>query len=336
MFYLLPLSLQHLEYNILLTRNMKISITQHIVTTYHIAIFEPATHPAIDEIASGFQETLHHHGTNYSFDRYNANGNKTLLRAQAEEIIYGDYDLVFTIGAACTQTMYELTNKKQKQLPIVFSAVDIPVKTGLITSLESSGNNLTGVIEGDKQIIYEQALAALLQIKPNTKNILLVYDPHHGTGLDEDRMILNSILKKHNVNLHVAVINHANEIQQKVQLLLDGNDVVLILADNTVVSGIDSLITLCNRYGITLFASDLNSGDKGAALSFGITQYEFGSKAAKTARQILRKNKQPTDIPTIIIGKMKLKINTSTMFKQGLDLSPAVLNHVQKNGGIVL
>src|SRR5580692_7792331 len=64
-------------------------------TPRRIAIFEPASHPAIDEIAHGFQETLEKGGNNYDFKIYNANGNKTLQRAQAEEICNGGFDLIF-------------------------------------------------------------------------------------------------------------------------------------------------------------------------------------------------------------------------------------------------
>ncbi len=45
-------------------------------------------------------------------------------------------------------------------------------------------------------------------------------------------------------------------------------DLVLILKDNTVVSALDALTHLCERYKKPLFASDLNSTEKGAAVAF--------------------------------------------------------------------
>jgi ABC-type uncharacterized transport system substrate-binding protein len=82
--------------------------TPHIGHSYRIAIFEPASHPAMDEIVQGFTDTIKKNSSaHYIFNRYNANGNKTLLRAQAEDIIHNNYDLIMTIGADTKRTLQE-------------------------------------------------------------------------------------------------------------------------------------------------------------------------------------------------------------------------------------
>jgi putative ABC transport system substrate-binding protein len=303
--------------------------------SYRIAIFEPASHPSIDEIAQGFIETMQKNNTTpYTFDRYNANGNKTLLRAQAEDIIQNNYDLIMTIGAGTTHTIYELTTKKQITTPVVFDAVADPVGLGIIASLQSSGNHVTGV--GDIPS-FEQQIDKLVEVKPNTKNILLVYDPIDKAGIHE---IWAEQIKKiaHNkgINTHYAKVFQTNEIQTKVQPLLHNIDTILILTDHTTVSGVESLINLCNRYGITLYTSELNSGEKGAALSFGIVQYDLGAAAAKLSLEILEKNKKPTDLPIVMLTNNRLQINSATAQKQGLHLSPAQLDEFKRKEGIVL
>lgn len=300
---------------------------------HRIAIFEPASHPAIDEIVDGFITTIKKSSSiNYTFDRYNANGNKTLLRSQAEEIIHQDYELITSIGADPTRTLHELTNKKKITTPIVFNAVSDPVNLGIIASTHSSGNNITGVEEVPD---YEDQINKLLTVKPATKNILLVYDPIIKAGIHETwAKDIKKIAASKGITVNLAKVFHTNEIQAKVQPLLTDIDVVMILTDHTTVSGIDSLITLCNRYTITLYASDLNSGDKGAALAYGVTQYDLGIAAANLALQILNDHKKPTDIPIISPQSKKLKINRTTMEKQGLILTSAQEQEFEKNGGI--
>ena len=107
-----------------------------------IAIFQPATHPALDEIAQGFIDTMQD-GTSlqYKFDRYNGNGNKILMQAQAQEILQAHYVLIFTIAVGCSVTIKDLCQKKQNQTPVVFTAVDDPVK------LDLQGSTITGVID---------------------------------------------------------------------------------------------------------------------------------------------------------------------------------------------
>lgn len=290
-----------------------------------IAIFTPTTHPALEEIEQGFKETLEKLNPKpYVFTTFNANGNRTLLRAQAEEMVGGAYDLVFTMGALCSQTVAELLQKKGIKTPHVFGAVDgVEFAQSLITLNSSS----TGVYV---QLDYAQEMEMLYALKPNVKNILLVYDPTHGTGLEKYKKEIEQYIQKFGITLQSVEIYQTNEIQQKVAASLSNVDVVLVLVDNTVVAGIDALITLCNRYGVTLLASDLASGKKGAALAYGITEYESGSGAAYKASEILMQAKNAHEIPVSAITKFRLCVNRTTMKAQHLDIDEKQLAHCEQ------
>lgn len=295
---------------------------QKVGKTFKVALFAPATHPAIDEIIQGFMDTLQskESSANYAFKTFNANGNKTLLRAQAEEIVGGDFDLIFSIGASCTKTIKELTAKKDRPIPLVFTAVGDPIELGIIASMQSSGNNATGISDHQS---YDEQVNLLMHMKPTIKKALLVFDPMQGKG-EKSQKDFYELLSARGVKLTSVEIYNSNEIQSKVGGLIADVDVVLVQAgDNTVVSGIDALINLCNRYQVTLLASDLNSGDKGAALAYGVTEYDFGTEAAKKTLQILEHQKKPTDIPTTPITKYTLKINSKTAPSQGLKIDAA-------------
>lgn len=304
-------------------------------SSYRVAIFEPASHPSMDEIAQGFTETIQKNSTAaYTFDRYNANGNKTLLRAQAEEILQKNYDLIMTIGSGATHTIYELSTKKHITTPLVFDAVSNPVDLGIIASMEKSGNHVTGVTDISN---FKEQLNKLFELKPTTKNILLVYDPVDKSGIHETwAQQIENIAHSKGVNTHYAKVFQTNEIQAKVLPFMQQVDTIIIFTDHTTVSGVESLITLCNRYGVTLYTSELNSGDKGAALSYGVLQYDLGAAAAQLTLQILEQHKKPTDLPVVILQNNRLKINTATAQKQGLTLDNAQLQEIKKSGGIVL
>lgn len=293
-----------------------------------IAIFEPVAHPAIEDIERGFRDTLSKSmGGEYTFKVYNAQGNKTLMRAQAEEILQGSYDLIFSIGAAPTQLIAELRTKKNIAIPIIFAAVDDPVGIGIANSLELPGKNITGVREEKN---FEEQLSFLLMLKPSVKRMLLVYDPTQGTGLEKYKKQLQDLIAQKGISFQAIEIYQAHEIQQKVTGFLEGTDVVLVLKDNTVVSGIDSLINLCNRFNVTLYASDLNSGDKGAVLAYGIREYDTGVEGAEKARLVLEEYKAAGDIPITPVKQYKLQINSRTLKMQGLgSLSQSLLRLIQ-------
>jgi putative ABC transport system substrate-binding protein len=299
-----------------------------------IAIFLPAIHPAMDEIEKGIKETLTQHSDqHYIFTTYNANGNKTLLQGQAQEISHNNYAAIFTIGQLCSHTMFEVERKKDLDTPIIFTAIDDPVAMGIIKSLKSSGNNLTGSIIKDN---FDDQFDAILTLKPTIKTVLFVFDPGHGRGLDAVTKEVASVLKKRGITLKTAEIFSNNEIQQKVEPLLDTVDLVFIYTDHTTVSGIDSLISLCNRYHIPLYASDLNSSDKGAAAAYGITEYDHGRNAAEKAIAILKENKKPSEVPITAVPSMKLKINRASAAKQGLILTPEDIERVRAQGGEII
>lgn len=299
-----------------------------------VAIFLPAIHPAMDEIEKGIKETLKQEGKSiYCFDTYNANGNKTLLYAQAEEIMQHDYVCVCTIGRLCTQTMYELTKKQHKELPIIFTAIDDPVGMGIVRSLESSGNNMTGSIIQDD---FDAQMQALLLVKPDIKNLLFVYDPGHSGDMDKVQNTLKSVVQKYHIDYQSIPVYNSSEIMQKVESSLEDVDVLFIYTDHTVVAGIDALITLCNRHHILLYASDLSSGDKGAGLSFGVEEYEHGRNAAQKVLTLVEEHKNPCNIPISPVCPMKLKINTRVIQKQGVTLSEHKLESLRQHKGIII
>ena len=298
-----------------------------------IAIFVPAVHPAMDEIERGFKERVATGDTSIAFDIYNANGNKALLRGQAEEILSHNYDLIFTIGAQCSQVIHELSIKKQLLVPQVFCAVDDPIKIGLVASFASSGNQVTGVIATS---LYQQQLDYLVSIKPHTRTVLLVYDPAHGAGLEKNRQEIEQICTRKGIKLQVVEVANAQDIAQRVPGFLSGVDAVLVLTDHTVVAALDNLVTLCNRYHVVLYASDLNSGDKGAALSFGVTEYDYGTLSAQLALQIVVDGVKPAQLPIVAVQKQYLKINTTTMKEQGLDCSADQLDQLRSQGAIII
>jgi putative ABC transport system substrate-binding protein len=300
-----------------------------------IAIFTPTTHPALEEIEAGFKETLaalSGDKKTCQFTTLNANGNRTLLQAQAHEIVMGDYDLVFTIGAGCSQMIAQLMRKKNNKTPHVFSAVDgreyAQSLQDINTDADGKSHSCGVYVEDD----YAGEMDVLHALKPGVKNMLLVYDPTHGTGLEKYKDLIVGYNKNRGVTVHAVQVYQANEIQQKVSALLPSMDAVVVLTDNTVVTGIDVLINLCNHYGVTLCASDLASGKKGAAFAYGVTEYESGAGGAHLAHDILMCGKKPQELSPKAAADFRVIINRQTMQAQGLVIAELLLREIEFTG----
>jgi putative ABC transport system substrate-binding protein len=258
---------------------------------YRIAILTPMTHPSLEQIEKGFVKTLAQHDCEkFKFKTYNALGNKTLMRSCVEEIARGKYDLVLAIGASTARMSKEVFEKKLLSTPIVFTAVPTPLKFDLIASEASSGNQLTGVKETTD---FAKELGFL---RDKVKSVLLVYDPSQHS-LEMDKQEIKKVLDGMGIEMGVAEVFKTNEILMKSTTYIDDVDAVLVIKDNTVVSGIDALVKLCEQKEKLLIASDLDSADRGVPLAFGVSELIYGEEAAKKALSILVEKKMPREIP---------------------------------------
>lgn len=327
--FITPLLIIGVMVAIFLTRSyFKESGLKIVTGDYRIAILLPASHPALEEIQQGFVDTLKDK-INCTYDVYNANGDRTLLRHQAEDVVANHYDLIFTIATPPALIVKEVCEQRANSTSIVAGAVDDPVDIKLIDSMQASLNNVTAVTGCDN---FEEQISLLQFLKPTVKKILLIYNPT--IGLDKDRKRIAEICAKKTIALKVLEVFNINDVIQKTPMFINDCDVVLVLKDNMVVSGIESLITLCNRNNKTLYASDLNSGDKGAALSYGVYEYQDGVNSALKALIILNDAKKPTDVPSTMTGDFKLKLNTKTMVEQNLKIDDRLFL-LMKSGEVV-
>lgn len=273
-----------------------------------IAILTPISHPSLEQIEKGFVQTLQGYDPQkYHFDVFNAQGNKTLMHSEIEEIIRADYDMVFTIGTLASQMTIEVFGKKKISVPIVFTCVNEPKDFGIKTGV-------TGVQE---LLDLKAELQYLLHYKPDVKRLLLVYNPTE-PGLAKDQRLLLHLSRALHIELTTVEVFQTNEIMAKVQPFMTQNDAVIILKDNTVVSGIDALVKLCNRHRVLLMASDLDSPDKGAAFGYGVHEIEFGVQAAQKALIILESGILPQDIPITPVSQFSLRINEQAANQQGV------------------
>jgi putative tryptophan/tyrosine transport system substrate-binding protein len=282
-----------------------------------IAILTPITHPSLEKAENGFKQSLEASNPGkYRFVTYNAQGNKTLMRSEIEEIAQKDYALVFTLGTSASQMATEVFNKKRIETPIVFTCVNDPVGFHIVFSEETPGGNITGVKE---MLHFDAELEALLRYKPSIQNIVLVYNPAE-PGLQKDQQEIDRILKQKNITLQTIEAFQTNEILAKVSPFMSIADAVIVLKDNTVISGLDVLVKLCNRYQIPLMTSDLDSPDRGAAFGYGVYEVDFGIEGAKKALQILVEGVQPGSIPVTHVSEFTLRINSEAAKRQGIDL----------------
>ncbi len=287
--------------------------------TYRIAILLPLSHPALEEIQQGFIETLSK-AINISYDIYNGNGDRVLMRSQTEQIMQKEYNLICALSTSAALVCKEISIQRKNTTPVVCCGVsENPVEIGLVKSLETSENNFVVVSDHHD---FEKQLKVLLTLRP-VKKIVLPYYP--APGLEKQIEELAKISKKLGIELRTIKIYALNELFVKTNALLTSDDVIIVLKDNVIVSGIESLITLAQRKNTTLYVSDLNSVDKGAVIGFGVQEYAIGAIGAQKALSILHDYKQPSELSSTLVTDFTVKINLKELQKQNLALNETLL-----------
>ena len=291
---------------------------------YRIAVIVPATHNSLEEIQRGFETSLiEKHKINAVFSAFNANGNRVLLRTQIEEVGQQKFDLVFTIGAVATQLTKEVFVKKGLKTPIVFGAVADPVRLGLVSDLNNERNVVTGSAASTN---YPLQIDLMFTIKPNIKNVLLVYDPAQSSGLELDCNQVVQLFAQRGAKCKSVEVSNTRDITQKLPLVMNKSiDLIMILKDNTVVPAIDLFVKLCERYGITLLTSDLGSVEKGAGIGFGVREKTFGVDAATCASKILIADLAAGQVPVKVTNAFRFAMNRAAMERQGIQLDEKAL-----------
>lgn len=268
----------------------------HTTTVLRIAILLPVTHPALEEIQHSFQEAFLLKGV-AEFDVYNAQGDRVLLRSIAHDILAKNYDLVCTIATQPTLMVHQIFKEAACTTPIVGCAVDDPVKLGLIESAERSGGNT--VIVSSQENIIEQ-MEALREQAIVYNKVLVIHAP--SVNFEQATQQLRDYLKSEHKQLTQLEIQTVAELPIKCEALLPGHDLVVIFKDNVVVSALESVVRLCNAYHVPLYASDLNSLDKGATYAYGVHESAYGEEGGRVAQALLLDRQAAAqDFPLIFV-----------------------------------
>ncbi len=246
------------------------------VSTYktHIAVLQPVSHPTIDEIITSFKDTCETLCPDVHVDYYNAAGDRMILQSIIKNIMESDSACLVTFGTDATTIAVSYALEHESTKPICFIAAEP-------SEALQRYPYLTGTRSDFNALHYCNTYA---QLFPERNKVMLVYDPAIKAGNNaQDAEACSAHLRAEGFAVTDIRIDKPSSIYERTLSSIHQNepDTIMILMDNTVVSGIDALIKLCNEYKILLFAADHNSCIKGAGAAFGHKEALFGSIAAE-------------------------------------------------------
>lgn len=293
-------------------------------TQYKIGLTQFATHPAADAGRQGFKDALKaaafEEGENVTYDYQNPEGDATTEQTIAQKFVNEKVNLIFSFGTRISQQCVKAA--QGTNIPVVFCGITDPVAAGLVSNLANHPNeNVTGTSD---MIEVKSSVDLILQIVPEVKKIGTIYNAG-----EVNSVVLNDQLKAACATLGITVVERTVSTSADVKVASESVvgqvDVIWVGTDNTVVSGLEALIKVCEDNKIPFFPSDDPSIKRGGIACLGFDYYDIGYQSGEMAVKILKGTKA-SDIPAELGKKFSYTVNTKAAERYGVTIPSTILD----------
>jgi putative ABC transport system substrate-binding protein len=290
---------------------------------YTIGLTQLVTHPAMEAARQGFIDALADGGyvedENVEYDFQNPEGDPTAEQAIAQGFVDDEVDLIYSFGTSISQQCVNAA--EGTGIPVLFCAVTDPVAAQLVASWDHPGENVTGTSD---MIEMDSTVDLILQIVPEVETIGTIYNAGevNSVVLVED---LNEVCDALEIEVVEVTVSTSADVLTAAQSLVGQVDVIWVGTDNTVVSGLEAVLGVCEDNLIPFFASDDPSIEKGGIACLGFDYYDVGYQTGEMAVRILD-GESAEDIPVELGETFSYTVNTAAAELYGLTIPQDILD----------
>jgi putative ABC transport system substrate-binding protein len=291
----------------------------------NVAITAIVEHPALDAVRDGVMKGLaeagYAEGTDVAFTYETAQGNPATAAQIARQFVGDAPAVIVAISTPSAQAAAAAT----KDIPIVFSAVTDPVAAQLAASIDAPGGNITGV--SDMAPIGDH-LALIREITPDVKRLGVLYNPGEANSVSSLAAV-KTAAEAAGIEVVEGPATKSADVQNAARSLIGKVDAIYVPTDNTIVSALESAISVANEAKLPLYAGDTDSVARGALAAVGFNYFDVGVQTAALVDRVL-KGENPGSIAVVFAAGTDLQVNKATASAIGVTLPQAVLDRASK------
>jgi len=279
--------------------------------TFKIGVTQVVEHPSLNAAYDGFKKALEDAGINAEYDVQIAQGDPSASTTIASNLVSSNVDLIFANSTPSAQAAVSATT----DIPIVFTSVTDAVGAELVESMEKPGGNVTGTIDSHPDAISDTM--KFLKEELGAKNVGMVFN----AGEQNSRAQVDAVkemLKEMDMTVVEASVATSADVKQATESLIGKVDSLYIITDNTVVSALESVISVANDNKLPMMVGEFDSVKRGGLAAYGFEYYDIGYEAGEKAVKILKGESKPADLPVDIPQKLKFIMNKETASAIGL------------------
>lgn len=280
---------------------------------YKVGVTQIVEHPSLDAAFEGFKKALEDAGLDVEYDVNNAQNDKSVNTSIAQKLATSGVDLVFANSTPSAQAVISET----QEIPVVFTSVTDAVGAELVESMENPGGNVTGTIDNHPDAISNTM--KFLKEELGASKIGMVYNSGEQNSVAQVEAV-KEIISDMDMTVVDASVATSADVKQATESLIGKVDSFYIITDNTVVSALESVVSVANENKIPMMVGEFDSVDRGGLATFGFEFFDIGYEAGEMAVKILKGESKPSEIPVQVPQKLKFVMNKETADTIGLEI----------------
>jgi len=282
-------------------------------TKYKVGVTQIVEHPSLNAAFDGFKKALEDAGLDVEYDIQNAQNDNSANTTIANNLVSSGADLIFANSTPSAQAVAGATS----DIPIVFTSVTDAVSAELVDSMESPGGNVTGTIDNHPEAI--PTTMKFLKEELGAKNVGMVFNSGEQNSRSQVDAV-KEILADMDMTVVEASVATSADVKQATESLLGKVDSLYIITDNTVVSALESVVSVANDNKLPMMVGEFDSVSRGGLGAYGFEYYDIGYEAGQMAVKILKGESTPAEMPVQIPQNLKLIMNKQTAETIGVDI----------------
>lgn len=296
-----------------------------------VGISQLVTHPALDAaregIIKGLEDNGYVEGENLEIDYQNSELDMTLTASIAQQFVADKVDVIVSIATPSSQAAVQAA--KGTGIAVVFSAITDPVGAGLVSDWDSHPDeNVTGVSD---MIVVGDDVNLIKQVIPGIKTLGTLYNAGESNSVFLTEK-LNEACDELGIEVVERTVSTSADVLTAAQSLVGRVDAIWVGTDNTVVSGLEALIKVCEDNDIPFFPADEASIERGGIGAYGFDYYDIGYQTGEMVANVLAKGKANN----IAVEKGKiisLTLNTAAAEAMGVTIPQSLIDKAVKDYG---
>ena len=278
--------------------------------------------PIFMDLFRGLRELGWVDGKNMAVEYRWASGRQDRLSALAADLVRHKVEVIVTASTPAALAAKQATTT----IPIVVTFVADPVGSGIVTSLNRPGGNITGVTDNTNDLIGKY-LELLTQMVSRADRIAVLWDP---AGLPERtsrnmREVLEVGARALGVQLVFMDIRRSDDLEEAFSAMMKARVSASLVAPMVILfEARTRIIQHAAQSRVPTMYPWREAVEAGGLVSYATDLHDMYRRAAVYVDKILRGVK-PADLPVEQPTKYELIINLKTAKALGLDLPASVL-----------